>query len=105
MSWKEHIRDLDEIDTDEVPSPRIFEVVRYMIDRPICIPLRALEEYLGNRVESAWDAILGSKHVDDVVGAESEWKNVDWVAHTDRESVPYISFVTLKEGEQPSIKL
>jgi hypothetical protein len=106
MSWKEHLRDLDEIETNEVPSPRLFEVVRYMLDRPIAIPLRALEEYLGNRIESAWDAILGSKHVDDTLGLDSEWKNVDWFVHTDRESVPYISFATLKDGEVPqSMKL
>ncbi|MCK4568623.1 MAG: hypothetical protein KAU48_15045 [Candidatus Thorarchaeota archaeon] len=98
MSWKEHIRDIAELQT-ETPTPRLFEVVRYMIDKPIAIPLRVLEDSLGDRIESAWNAILGSLSVDAVMGTESEWKHVNWVAHTDEESIPYISFARIDMGE------
>ncbi|MGY5873180.1 MAG: hypothetical protein RTV72_13095 [Candidatus Thorarchaeota archaeon] len=99
MTWKEHIRDIAELHNDETPTPRLFEVVRYMLDKPIAIPRRALEDYICDRIESAWDAILGALAADKMAGTESEWKNVQWVAHTDSESIPYISFATIDMGE------
>ena len=97
MTWKQHLRDLAELRNDEPPTPRIFEVVRYMIDKEIAIPLRVLEDYLGDRIENAWNAILGSQHVDNLLGIESEWKNVAWIAHTDSESIPYVSFAHIEQ--------
>jgi len=95
MTWKEHLRDLSDIQTDVTPEPRLFEVVRYMLDKPIAIPKRILENYIGESIDSAWNAIIGAIAVDQMLGNESEWKHVQWVAHVDKEAVPYISFVTI----------
>ena len=99
MTWKEHVRDIAELRNDVTPTPRLFEVVRYMLDKPIAIPRQVLENYLGDRIESAWDAILVTLGFEKMQGIESEWKNVNWVAHTDSEAVPYISFATIDMGE------
>jgi len=99
MNWREHIRNIAELHNDETPTPRLFEVVRYMLDKPIAIPRRVLEDYIGEQIENAWDAILGALAADNVLGTESEWKHVNWVAHTDSESIPYISFATIDMGE------
>ncbi|MFW9843318.1 MAG: hypothetical protein ACFFEV_01955 [Candidatus Thorarchaeota archaeon] len=99
MTWKEHIRNIEDIRTDETPTPRIFEVIRYMLDKPIAIPRRVLEDYIGSTIESAWDTVLVTKATEKMFGKESEWKNVNWVAHTDKESMPWISFVTIDMGE------
>ena len=99
MSWKEHIRDLAELRNDEPPTPRIFEVIRYMLDKPIAIPQRVLEDYIGDRIQSAWDSILVTLGIEKMAGIESEWKNVQWVSHTDSESMPWVSFATIDMGE------
>ncbi|MHA1390401.1 MAG: hypothetical protein ACTSR9_18445 [Candidatus Thorarchaeota archaeon] len=99
MTWKEHIRDIAELHNDEPPTPRLFEVIRFMLDKPIAIPRRILEEPIGDRIESAWDSILVALGFDKMDGNESEWKNVQWVAHTDNESMPWISFATIDMGE------
>ncbi len=99
MTWKEHIRDIAELQNDETPEPRLFKVVRYMLDKPIAIPRQVLENYICDRIESAWDAILVALGIHKMQGTESEWKNVNWVAHTDSEAVPYISFATIDMGE------
>ncbi|MGY5880618.1 MAG: hypothetical protein RTV31_10225 [Candidatus Thorarchaeota archaeon] len=98
MTWKEHIRDIADIRTDETPAPRIFEVIRYMLDRPVAIPRRILEDYIGERIEDAWGAVLATLGIEEMEGKDSEWKNVQWVAHTDSESIPYISFATIDMG-------
>lgn len=99
MTWKKHIRDIAELQNDETPTPRLFEVVRYMLDKPIAIPRRILEDYLGDRIENAWNDILGTLAADKLLGTESEWKHVNWVAHADSESIPYISFARIDMGE------
>ncbi|MGY5858567.1 MAG: hypothetical protein RTU63_04295 [Candidatus Thorarchaeota archaeon] len=98
MTWKEHIRNIEDIRTDEPPTPRIFEVIRYMLDKPIVIPRRILEDYIGERIEVAWDTVLISLGLEEMEGKDSEWNNVQWVAYTDSESVPYVSFATIDMG-------
>jgi len=98
MTWKEHIRDIADIRTDEPPTPRLFEVIRYMLDKPIAIPRRILEDYIGERIEIAWDTVLVTLGIEQMHGKDSEWKNVQWVAHTDSESLPYVSFATIDMG-------
>lgn len=98
MTWKEHIRNIEDIRTDKTPSPRIFEVIRYMLDKPIAIPRRILEDYIGSTIESAWDTVLVTLGTEAMLGKESEWKNVQWVAHTDKEAMPWISFATIDMG-------
>ena len=98
MNWKEHLRDLADIQTDETPEPRLFEVIRYMLDKPIAIPRRVLEDYIGEGIENAWNAIITTLGIEQMQGKKSEWKNVQWVAHTDQEAVPYISFATINMG-------
>ena len=95
MAWKEHIRNIEDIRTDETPTPRIFEVIRHMLDKPIAIPRRVLEDYIGCTIESAWDTILVAIGFDEMEGNESEWKNVQWVAHTDKEAMTWVSFATI----------
>lgn len=99
MTWKEHIRDIAELQNDETPEPRLFEVVRYMLDKPIAIPRRVLEDYICDHIETAWDSILITLGFEKMEGKESEWKNVQWVAHTDSEAIPYISFARIDMGE------
>jgi len=99
MNWKEHIRDIAEIQTDETPTPRLFEVIRCMLDKPIAIPKRVLEDYIGKSIESAWDTIVVTLGIEKMAGMESEWKNVQWVEHTDSESMPWVSFATIDMGE------
>jgi hypothetical protein len=99
MSWKEHIRNLEEIFTEETPSPRLFEVIRYMLDKPVAIPKIVLENYIGESIEKAWNAIVVTLALEEMHGKESEWKNVQWVTHTDKEAVPYVSFATIDMGE------
>lgn len=98
MTWKEQIRDIADIRTDEPPTPRLFEVIRYMLDKPIAIPRRILEDYIGERIEIAWETVLVTLGIEQMEGKDSEWKNVQWVAHTDSESMPYISFATIDMG-------
>lgn len=98
MTWKEHIRNIGDIQTDKPPTPRLFEVIRYMLDKPIAIPRLILEEYIGERIEDAWNAVLVTLGIEEMEGKVSEWKNVQWVAHTDGESIPYISFATIDMG-------
>ena len=99
MTWKEYIRNIEDIRTDEPPTPRIFEVIRYMLDKHIAIPRRVLEDYIGSTIESAWDTVLVTLGTEKMLSKESEWKNVQWVAHTDKESMPWISFATIDMGE------
>ena len=98
MDWKEHIRDIAELQNDETPEPRLFKVVRYMLDKPIAIPRQTLENYICDRIENAWEAIVVQLGIEKMLGKESEWKNVQYVAHTDSEAVPYISFATIDMG-------
>ena len=98
MTWKEHLRDIADIRTDETPTPRLFEVIRYMLDKPIAIPRRILENYIGEQLETAWNAVLVTLGIEEMDGKDSEWKNVQWVAHTDSEAIPYISFATIDMG-------
>ena len=98
MNWKDHLRDIADIQTDITPEPRLFEVIRYMLDKPIAIPRRILEDHIGESIENAWNAIVVALGIDRMEGRESEWKNVQWVAHTDEEAVPYISFATIDMG-------
>jgi len=67
-----------------------------MLDKPIAIPRRVLEDYIGSTIESAWDTILVTLGTEETMGKESEWKNVQWVAHTDKEAMEWIHL-------QPSI--
>jgi len=99
MNWKEHLRDLADIQTDETPEPRLFEILRFMLDKPIAIPRRILEDHIGERIENAWNAITTTAAMEQMLGKKSEWKNVQWVVHTDKEAVPYISFATIDMGE------
>jgi hypothetical protein len=98
LTWKEHIRNIEDIRADETPTPRIFEVIHYMLDKPIAIPRRVLEDHIGTTIEKAWDSILVAIGIDEMEGRESEWKNVQWVAHTDKEAMPWISFATIDMG-------
>ena len=99
MSWKEHIRDIADFHTDEPPTPRLFEVIRYMRDKPIAIPKRVLEDYIGESIEKAWDMIVTDISLTPhLTGKESEWKHVQWVAHTDKDGIPYVAFATIDMG-------
>ena len=98
MTWKDHIRNIEDIRTDVTPTPRIFEVIRFMLDKPIAIPRRVLEDHIGKTIENAWDSILVAIGIDEMEGNESEWKNVQWVAHTDKEAMEWISFATINMG-------
>jgi len=98
MTWKEQIRNIEDIRTDETPTPRIFEVIRHMLDKPIAIPRRVLEDHIGRKIESAWDTVLVTIGAEEMLGKESEWKNVQWIAHTDKESMDWISFATINMG-------
>ncbi len=98
MNWKEHLRDLADIQTDVTPEPRLFEVIRYMLDKPIAIPRRVLEDYIGESIENAWNSVITTLAIEQMHDIESEWKNIQWVAHTDSEAVPYISFATIDMG-------
>lgn len=98
MSWKEHLRDIADIQTDETPQPRLFEVIRYMLDKPIAIPRRVLENYIGENIETAWNTLLVTLGTEEMFGKVSEWKNVQWIAHTDKEAIPYVSFATIDMG-------
>ncbi len=98
MSWKEHLRDIADIQTDETPAPRLFEVIRYMLDKPIAIPKRILEDYIGESIEKAWDMVLAEVGIAPMTGKKSEFKDVQWVAHTDKNGVPYVAFATIAMG-------
>jgi hypothetical protein len=98
MDWKEHIRNIEDIQTDQPATPRIFEVIRYMRDKPIAIPQRILEDYIGSTIEKAWDSILVAIGFDEMEGRESEWKHIQWVAHTDKDAMPWVSFATIDMG-------
>ena len=99
MTWKEHIRNIADIRTDGPPTPRLFEVIRYMLDKPVAIPRRVLENYIGDNIETAWNTILVTAGTEKMLGKESEWKNVNYVAHTDSEAMTWISFATIDMGE------
>ena len=98
MTWKEHIRNIEDIRADETPTPRIFEVIRHMLDKPIAIPRRVLEDYIGDSIENAWNTVLVTIGTEELLGKKSEWKHVQWVAHTDKEAMTWVSFVTIDMG-------
>ena len=98
MTWKDHIRNIEDIRADETPTPRIFEVIRFMLDKPIAIPRRILEDHIGKTIENAWEAILVAIGIDEMEGNESEWKNIQWIAHTGKDALEWISFATIDLG-------